>query len=295
MTNAAWPYARAAAVVRWGVPSGSFELAASDARVTDRARVVFGPWRSETQESAAPRVRFRIRNEAGDPGGRWRVEWGNGDAAIAPTLDQAVTAVEYRSIVELLDPSSGIVALHAALLSKDGRAVVVVGPKESGKSTFACALWRAGWQLHSDDAAVIEDGHRARGVPRRVSLRAAARKLVGDALWERIATQPATSRTSTGILFHPDEESRRDAPAPVHVAGIAFLGRRGSTAGPAEIVHLDGASALLGMAPYCHREDLALGVPLRILQPLAHHARAFDVGRGDLAQMVARVEEAVAS
>jgi hypothetical protein len=221
------------------------------------------------------------------------VQEGN-EATIADSLDLALAAVEYRSIAELLDPETDILALHAALLSRNGRGVLLVGPKEAGKSTLTCALWRAGWRIHSDDSAIIEDGHRARGIPRRVSLRTTSRELVGDRVWERIAALPATTRTATGILFHPEEASP-GAPAGVEVAAVFFLARRGATAGPGQRERLDAGYALLALGPYCHRRELEIGGAIRALQPLADHVPMFDLGRGDLATMVARVEEAIAT
>ena len=173
--------------------------------------------------------------------------------------------------------------------------MLLVGPKEAGKSTLGCALWRAGWRLHSDDSARIEDGHHARGIPRRVSLRAPSRDLLGAELWERIASLPATTRTSTGLLFHPGELSPTETSAAVDVATVMFLARRGSTAGPAQAVRLDAGRALLAMAPYCYRRDARVGAAIQMLQPLANHAPAYDLGRGDLTTMVERVAEVITS
>jgi hypothetical protein len=156
-----------------------FELTSPDPAVLDRARVIFGPWLDGVTGLHPPRARFLVEAEKTDTG-RWRVARDGRETTIADSLDLALAAVEYGAIADLLNPESGIVALHAALLSKNDLGVLLVGPKEAGKSTLACALWGAGWRLHSDDSAVVEDGHRARGIPRRVSLRAASRELLGN-------------------------------------------------------------------------------------------------------------------
>ena len=216
------------------------------------------------------------------------------DAGTAETLDQALALVEYGAIADMLNPDTGIVALHAALLSRSGRGVLLVGPKEAGKSTLACALWRAGWRLHSDDSAVIEEGQRARGIPRRVSLRASSRELLGDEVWECISRLPATSRTAVGLRFHPDP-TPGSLLASVEVAAVLFLGRRGSAAGAGNLERLDAGLALLALGPYCHRREVEIGGAIQALQPLADRVPMFDLGRGDLAAMVARVEETIAS
>ena len=273
----------------------SFELTSPDPRVLDRARVVLRPWLNGASSPDPPRARFLVEEDASETPGRWRVARDGQGTAIADSIDLALAAVEYRATAELLDPETGVVALHAALLSRGDRGVLLVGPKEAGKSTLGCALWRAGWRLHSDDSARIEDGHHARGIPRRVSLRAPSRDLLGAELWERIASLPATTRTSTGLLFHPGELSPTETSAAVDVATVMFLARRGSTAGPAQAVRLDAGRALLAMAPYCYRRDARVGAAIQMLQPLANHAPAYDLGRGDLTTMVERVAEVITS
>ncbi|HEU4464500.1 MAG TPA: hypothetical protein VFS53_05600 [Gemmatimonadota bacterium] len=280
--------------LHWAAGSVGFELASPDPSVVERARVVLGPWLNGVSAAHPLKARFLVEAAAPDAGGRWRVVMEGSDATTVDTLDLALAAVEYRSIVELLDTGSGVVALHAALLSKDGRGVLLVGPKEAGKSTLACALWRAGWHFHSDDSALLEDSRRARGVPRRVSLRPTSRALLGADLWDRIASLPATTRTTAGgLLFHPCEASRGDRQQTAEIAAVIFLARLGSTTPAGEIEALDGARALLALWPYSHGRDAGIGAALQSLQPLADRVPMFDLGRGELATMVERVEEVV--
>lgn len=270
-----------------------FELVTPHRAVLERARVVFGPWLNGVSDSHPPRARFQIERDESASGG-WRVAREGGESRTVDTLELAIAAVEYGSIVELLSPESGVVALHAALLSKVGKGVLLVGPKEAGKSTLACRLWRAGWRFHSDDTAVLEDGHRARGIPRRVSLRETSRDLLGSELWDRIVRLPATTRTAAGgLLFHPREAIPDDSPACVDVASVIFLARLGSTAGAAEIGGLDAGRALLALWPYCHPREAGIGAAIQSLQPLADRVPMYDLGRGELETMVRRVEEVV--
>ena len=277
--------------LHWASGPTHFELVSPDRAVLDRARVVFGPWLNGACDSCPPHARFLIESDGTGGSGNWRVVREGSEPRFADTLDLALVAVEYGSIVELLNPESGVVALHSALLSKGGRGVLLVGPKEAGKSTLATALWRSGLQFHSDDSAVLEDGHRARGIPRRVSLRATSRELLGAELWNRIACLPGTTRTAAGgVLFHPKEAIPGDVPASVEVGAVVFLARLGSTAGAGEIEALDPGRALLALGPYCHRREPGIGEALRSLQPLADRVPMFDLGRGDLARMVERIE-----
>jgi hypothetical protein len=283
-------------VLHWTAAGALFELRSPDPAVLDRARIIFGPWLNGASTRHPPKARFFVEAVRRDGRGRWRVVRDGSEMKVVKSRDLALTAVEYGSIVELLKPESGVVAIHAALLSMGGRGALLVGPKEAGKSTLACALWRAGWALHSDDSAILEDGHRARGVPRRISLRSSSRALLGPELWERIASLPATTRSAAGGLrFHPSEAFPGVAPVSVGVAAVIFLGRGGFTAQPGKLQRLDAGRALLALAPYCHRREPGIGRAIQVLQPLADRVPMFDLGRSELATMCRNVEEAIAT
>ena len=281
-------------VLRWVAGPFSFELSSTHPKVLARAREVFGPWLNGSTHRGPSRARYVVEAEEGSQGVHWRVTRnGVSESTFAESIDLALAAIEYGTIAELFAPDSDIVSLHAALLSWNDRGVLLVGPKESGKSTLACALLGAGWRLHSDDTALIEAGPRARGIPRRVSLRASSRELLGVGTWDRILGLPGTTGTRAGVLFHPAEGWPGETPSSVVPAAAILLARRGACPGRARLQPLDAGHALVALAPYCNRREAGIGHALEALQPLADRARAFDLGRGDLAAMTARVAEAV--
>lgn len=66
--------------------------------------------------------------------------------------------------------------MHAAVLERDGRALVLPAPSGSGKSTLCAALvYRGGWRLLSDEMALLDpaSGHLL-ALPRPVSLKNAS-------------------------------------------------------------------------------------------------------------------------
>lgn len=284
---------RAPGVLRWAAGPLCFELVCPHSEVLDRARQLFRPWLNGAVADGAARIRFRIEAD-GSPEGGWRVEGrGAGEATVAESIDDALAAVEYGAAAAMVAPESGFVSLHAALVSRGHGGVLLVGRKESGKSTLACALLGAGWRLHSDDTVLIEEGARVRGILRRVSLRNASRALLGTELWERILALPGTTRGWTGILFQPAELLPLEGPASMEPVAMIFLGRLGATARPARLERLDAARALLALAPYCNRREAGFGPALEALRPLADRVPAYDLGRGELPRMIARVEETV--
>lgn len=65
--------------------------------------------------------------------------------------------------------------LHAAVLAKGGRALVMPAPSGSGKSTLCAALLLRGWQLLSDELALIDPATgQIVPMPRPVSLKNAS-------------------------------------------------------------------------------------------------------------------------
>ena len=70
----------------------------------------------------------------------------------AAAVDQAF-AVLFRAA---LDETVRYIVLHAAALERDGRALLIAGPSESGKTTLALALLREGFRLLSDDFTPLD-------------------------------------------------------------------------------------------------------------------------------------------
>lgn len=61
-------------------------------------------------------------------------------------------------ILPLVLARRGALVLHGAVLTRDGRAVVLVGATGAGKSTLTAFAWNRGWTVGGDDGAVVEPG-----------------------------------------------------------------------------------------------------------------------------------------
>jgi HprK-related kinase A len=67
------------------------------------------------------------------------------------------------------------VAMHAAVVERDGRALIVSGESGAGKSTLCAALVLAGWRLLSDEFALVDpETGLLSPLPRPVSLKNAS-------------------------------------------------------------------------------------------------------------------------
>ena len=104
--------------------------------------------------SAVPRGGpvFAVRSDHG----RFSVFRGRRRLWFAPSKAVLVPWLEAEVVQWLLGRLRRYVQLHAAAVERRGRAVVIAGGPESGKTSLACALGLAGWHVMSDEVALIE-------------------------------------------------------------------------------------------------------------------------------------------
>ena len=282
--------------VKWGHPFLTFELCSSDPAILARAETVFRPWRSGASAQASQRWWVEpVDGADGAAARRWKIRSdGSGKVAFGNTLEHALIVVEFLAIESLVENRNGPLSLHGALVEKSGNSCMILGRKEAGKSTLACALWQRDWTLLCDDTTIVETKTgRAFPAPRRLSLRDTSRNLLGDQLWARILSTPSCDRYDERCLFHPDEIDQKKRPGSTAPAALIFLQRRESSAAPGKLERLEPADALLALFPYSNLR-LNPGEAIRRIAPLADRVRAYDLGRGPLEEMVHRVERALA-
>lgn len=102
--------------------------------------------------------------------------------------------------------------IHAAVIERGGRAVVLPAPPGSGKSTLTAALIHHGWRLLSDELCLVQRGGDDAGrlipLPRPVSLKNESIAIVRG-LYPQSTMGPACSDTVKGTVAHlkPPTES----------------------------------------------------------------------------------------
>lgn len=80
-----------------------------------------------------------------------------------------------------LDLEPGRLHLHAAAAVRSGRAVIMTGPRESGKTTTLSKLAVAGWEFISDEALAIgADSTKVAGFAKPLSVKPGGRALVPE-------------------------------------------------------------------------------------------------------------------
>ncbi len=92
--------------------------------------------------------------------------------------------------------------IHAAVIERDGRAVILPAPPGSGKSTLCAGLIHRGWRLMSDEVTMIPfDGSGIRALGRPVSLKNASIDVIGRFEPTAVFNVP-TPNTAKGTVTH---------------------------------------------------------------------------------------------
>lgn len=121
---------------------------------------------------------FTVRLEAARPWRRWlrpavtiAGDWWLPGTAPLP-LAQGLLAAEMGMNLQVALGCRRFLLLHASVVERDGRALVMTGESGSGKSTLAALLSLRGWRLLADEFALVEPATgQIHPFPRPISLK----------------------------------------------------------------------------------------------------------------------------
>lgn len=196
------------------------------------------------------------------------------EAAPLP-LAHGLLAAEMAMNLQMALGQRRYLLLHASVVEKDGRALVMAGESGSGKSTLAALLSARGWRLMGDEFALIDPATGlAHAFPRLVSLKNAAIGVVERAL-PRARFGPLLAGTPKGDIRHmvPGAAAIAAMDVPARPALLLFprFGPEAATrdVAPAEVfVRLTQASTnyvALGEAGFAALAALVRSVPARAI------------------------------
>jgi HprK-related kinase A len=150
--------------------------------------------------------------------------------------------------------------LHAAVLERNGRAVVLPGDPGAGKSTLTAALMLSGWRLLSDEITLVDrnDGLLV-GLARPVSLKNASIDVIRQAFPDAVIGAPAHD-THKGTVAHvrPSADSVARVGEKARPAWVIFPHWRES--GPARLSPHSRADAFLHTASHAFNYSLLGGL-----------------------------------
>jgi len=147
------------------------------------------------------------------------------DAAPLP-LEQGLLAAEMGMNLQMALGQRRYLLLHASVVERDGRALLMTGVSGAGKSTLAALLAARGWRLMGDEFALLDPvTGLVHAFPRLVSLKNAAIEVVTRALPEA-RFGPLLAGTPKGDVRHlvPDEAAVAAMDVAVPPALLLFPG-----------------------------------------------------------------------
>jgi len=117
-------------------------------------------------------------------------------------LGQAYPMLEWTMNWCVSHRAHGYLIIHAAVLEKHGRAIILPAPPGSGKSTLTAALLGHGWRLLSDEMTLVHlDDAVLVPLPRPVSLKNASIDIIRAVRPDAVLSRPV-EETTKGTIAH---------------------------------------------------------------------------------------------
>jgi HprK-related kinase A len=116
------------------------------------------------------------------------------------------------------------IVAHAAVLARNGRAIVLPGQPGAGKSTLCAALALSGWRLLSDELTILaRDSGHVMGVPRPISLKEASIDVIRSLFPDAVLSEPVRDTRKGAIAYvRPPDASVQAGAERVPVGFIVF-------------------------------------------------------------------------
>ena len=177
--------------------------------------------------------------------------------------------------------------LHAAVLERHGRALLLPAPSGSGKSTLCAALSFSGWRLLSDELALVEPRHcELIPLPRPVSLKNASIDVIRR-FAPHVEFGSMVQETAKGVVAHfPPPEAAVRASEQRALPGWVVFPKYLADA-PARLVPLERARAFMQLIENAFNYDIYGAEGFDLLGTLVDQSACYSFEYGDLEQAVA--------
>lgn len=205
-------------------------------------------------------------------------------------LSQAFPMMEWGLNWVISSHAHRFLVIHAAVVEKDGRALILAADPGSGKSTLCAALVHHGWRLLSDELALVDlQSGLVQPIARPISLKNTSIELVRE-FGDDVEISPVCHDTAKGSIAHMK-------PPTASVAALGF------TALPALIVFpkyvsnaqlscepVGRAHAFLEIARHTFNYSVLAGDGFDAIGRLVDQTQAFRVSYSTFAQVIPEIE-----
>ena len=175
--------------------------------------------------------------------------------------------------------------IHAAVVERGGRALILVGTSGSGKSTLCAALVLSGWRLLSDEIALIASDGSLAGLARPIGLKAESIRTIEE-FSPDACLGPRSRGTSKGLVAHmaPPRESVLRVHERVKPSWIFFVSYQADAR--VAWTPVSKAKSLMRMADCAFNYTLLGRQAFETLADMVESTRTFDLVYGNLAEAV---------
>ncbi|WP_431101169.1 HprK-related kinase A [Roseateles noduli] len=183
--------------------------------------------------------------------------WFDGQRSFTPLpAAQALAMLEWGINWCIAAHAHQYLLIHAAVLERDGRALLMPAPPGSGKSTLCAALAHRGWRLLSDELGLLDMATGlVHGMARPINLKNASIPLIRSFVPEAhfSASMPNTSKGTVALVRAPQDaiESRL---APARPAWVVLPAWRAEAA--AQLLPIERARAFMDLAEQSFNYDV---------------------------------------
>ena len=184
--------------------------------------------------------------------------------------------------------------MHAGVLAKDNKAILLPAHPGSGKSTTSCAFMKHGWRLLSDELALITPNTlTVTPFVRPVCLKNASVDIVSEWLPEQAKSDIAPN-THKGDVAHlaPTEISWREKASTASLSAVVLRSYRADTY--CEIQPLTHRQAFNQIYEHCFNIGILGAQGFSTLAGIADKVSAYHITFNEADEIVSFIEETLA-
>ncbi len=270
-------------------------------RIRSRTEEVFRGLRLLYADFECPDPAFadyevRVDRVAG-PRAVWRPQvnfWFDGYLPFKPlAADHAYALLEWGMNWCIGSQAHHYLLIHAAVLERNGKAIVLPGDPGAGKSTLTAALTLSGWRLLSDEMALVDrDDGMLVGLARPVNLKNASIDIVRAFSAEAVFGEPAQD-THKGTVAHlkPPSASVREVGRRALPAFIVYP--RWAADAPCELTPRPKADAFMHTATHAFNYEVLGSTGFDLVAALMDQCECYDFRYARLTDAIALFDRLV--
>jgi len=249
------------------------EIGSESAAIAEQIAALFAEFSDDSGE--APVSSYLVK--CVDGGGDYEILRDCERTTTVPKGIGATPALEDTVIADLVKEVPGMLFFHAAVLARNGSAVLFPGPSGAGKSTLSLALASRGWTYLSDEVAPVnEDDLSVHPYLRAIKLRPSGFELFP--FLREIREASANERQYLRLRELPITLGRGS----YEVQSVVFPNYK--PGGPPRLIPLPKAVEAMELAKCCFSFDLANGKTLLGIQRLVKSTDCFRFEIGEISE-----------